>query len=459
MADKLNYTSPVHTINGAKKYLLTSFGCQMNERDAESLSGMLEDLGYQSTESQNEADIILLNTCCVRETAESKVFGLLGRLRKLKVAKPELIIGVCGCMPQQEDVAKRIRHSFPFVDLIFGTHNIHELPRMIHQVKENHEAVLEVWATERGIAENVPVRRKDKLKAWVTIMYGCNNFCTYCIVPYVRGRERSRTPEDIIREIKELVQEGYKEVTLLGQNVNSYGKDLEQNYRFADLLLDLDKIEGLARIRFMTSHPRDFDDRLIKVVATAQKVCEHYHLPAQAGSNHILKVMNRGYTRERYLELIAKIKKTVPNASITADLMVGFPGETEEDFQETLDLVRQVRYDSAFTFVYNIRTGTPAAKMEQVPEEIKSERIQRLIELQNQISLENNQADEGMVLEVLVEGETKNNPDRLAGRTRTNKLVVFTGPLALTGNLVQVKIVKGRPNLLEGELVQNSTIE
>lgn len=459
MADKLNYTSPVHIINGAKKYLLTSFGCQMNERDAESLSGMLEDLGYQSTESQSEADIILLNTCCVRETAESKVFGLLGRLRKLKVAKPELIIGVCGCMPQQEDVAKRIRHSFPFVDLIFGTHNIHELPRMIHQVKENHEAVLEVWATERGIAENVPVRRKDNLKAWVTIMYGCNNFCTYCIVPYVRGRERSRTPEDIIREIKELVQEGYKEVTLLGQNVNSYGKDLEQNYRFADLLLDLDKIEGLARIRFMTSHPRDFDDRLIEVVASAQKVCEHYHLPAQAGSNHILKVMNRGYTRERYLELIAKIKKAVPNASITADLMVGFPGETEEDFQETLDLVRQVRYDSAFTFVYNIRTGTPAAKMEQVPEEIKSERIQRLIELQNQISLENNQADEGMVLEVLVEGETKNNPDRLAGRTRTNKLVVFTGPLALSGNLVQVKIVKGRPNLLEGELVQNSTIE
>ncbi|AQS59270.1 tRNA (N6-isopentenyl adenosine(37)-C2)-methylthiotransferase MiaB [Desulforamulus ferrireducens] len=454
MAEKIQYKSPVHNVNGTKKYMLTSFGCQMNERDAESLSGMLEDMGYQPTDSQSEADIILLNTCCVRETAESKVFGLLGRLRKLKTAKPDLILGVCGCMPQQEDVAKRIRHSFPFVDLIFGTHNIHELPRMIHQVQENQEAVLEVWASEKGIAENIPVRRKDKLKAWVTIMYGCNNFCTYCIVPYVRGRERSRTPEDIMREIKELVQEGYKEVTLLGQNVNSYGKDLEQNYRFADLLLDLDKIEGLERIRFMTSHPRDFDDRLIEVVAGAQKICEHYHLPAQAGSNRILKAMNRGYTREQYLELIKKIKKAVPHASITADLMVGFPGETEEDFQDTLDLVRQVRYDSAFTFVYNIRSGTPAAKMEQVPEEVKSERIQRLIELQNQISLENNQADEGKVMEVLVEGETKNNPDRLAGRTRTNKLVVFKGPLELTGSLVQVKIIKGRLNLLEGELVQ-----
>ncbi len=458
MSEVIRYQSQNKKIGEGKTFFLQSFGCQMNERDAESLSGMLGDLGYQPTDAQDKADIILLNTCCVRETAESKVFGLLGRLRKLKVAKPDLILGVCGCMPQQEDVAKRIRHSFPFVDLIFGTHNIHELPRMIYQIRENQEAVLEVWATEKGIAENVPVHRKDKLKAWVTIMYGCNNFCTYCIVPYVRGRERSRTPEDIIREIEELVQEGYQEVTLLGQNVNSYGKDLEQNYRFADLLLELDKIEGLARIRFMTSHPRDFDDKLIEVVAASKKVCEHYHLPAQAGSNRILKAMNRGYTRESYLELIAKIKKFVPNASITADLMVGFPGETEEDFQDTLDLVRQVRYDSAFTFVYNIRTGTPAATMEQVPDEIKSERIQRLIELQNQISLANNQADEGKILEVLVEGETKNNPERLAGRTRTNKLVVFPGPLEISGKLVPVKITKGRPNLLEGELVLNSTI-
>ncbi|MCL5780947.1 MAG: tRNA (N6-isopentenyl adenosine(37)-C2)-methylthiotransferase MiaB [Firmicutes bacterium] len=453
MAERIEYTSPNKKVEGQKRYMIQSFGCQMNERDAESLSGMLEDLGYSPTESQAEADIIILNTCCVRETAESKVFGLLGRLRKLKVAKPDLILGVCGCMPQQEDVAKKIRHSFPFVDLIFGTHNVHELPRMIHQVQENHEAVLEVWATEKGITENIPVRRKDKLKAWVTIMYGCNNFCTYCIVPYVRGRERSRKPEDIIKEIQGLVQEGYKEVTLLGQNVNSYGKELDIDYRFADLLVDLDKIDGLQRIRFMTSHPRDFDQRLIDVIASAEKVCEHFHLPAQAGSNRILKLMNRGYTREHYLELIQNIKSAVPNAGITADLMVGFPGETEEDFVDTLDLVRRVRYDSAFTFVYNIRIGTPAAKMEQVPEEVKSERIQRLIELQNKISYENNRLEEGKVFEVLVEGETKTNPDLLAGRTRTNKLVVFPGPTELTGRLVQVKITKGRPNLLEGEMV------
>ncbi|ABO50411.1 tRNA-i(6)A37 thiotransferase enzyme MiaB [Desulforamulus reducens MI-1] len=456
MAEK-HQDKMTNAMNNSKLYLIQSFGCQMNERDAESLAGMLEDLGYCPTSAQEEADIILLNTCCVRETAESKVFGLLGRLRKLKVAKPDLILGVCGCMSQQEDAAKRIRRSFPFVDLIFGTHNIHELPRMIHQVQENHEAVLEVWATEKGITESIPVKRKDKLKAWVTIMYGCNNFCTYCIVPYVRGRERSRQPEDIIDEIKELVQEGYKEVTLLGQNVNSYGKDFKNNYRFADLLMAIDDITGLERVRFMTSHPRDFDQRLIEVVASAKKVCEHYHLPAQAGSNRVLKMMNRGYTREHYLELIRKIKERVPNASITADLMVGFPGETEEDFQETLDLVKQVRYDSAFTFVYNIRSGTPAAKLEQVSEEVKSERIQRLIELQNLISLENNQREEGRVLEVLVEGETKTNPDLLAGRTRTNKLVVFQGSGHLPGQLVQIRITKGRPNLLEGEVVPNGT--
>ncbi|AEF94271.1 (Dimethylallyl)adenosine tRNA methylthiotransferase miaB [Desulfotomaculum nigrificans CO-1-SRB] len=459
MADKIEYKVPEIKSEGQKFYHVITFGCQMNERDSESLAGMLEDMGYLPTESREEADIIILNTCCVRETAESKVFGLLGRLRQLKVAKPDLIIGVAGCMSQQEEVAKKIRHSFPFVDIIFGTHNIHELPRMIQQVRENQEAVLEVWATEKGIAENVPVRRKDKLKAWVTIMYGCNNFCTYCIVPYVRGRERSRNPENIIEEIKGLVAQGYKEVTLLGQNVNSYGKDLQMDYRFADLLLDLDKITGLKRIRFMTSHPRDFDQRLIDIIASTNKVCEHFHLPAQAGSNRILKLMNRGYTREHYLQLIDNIRKAIPGASITSDIMVGFPGETEEDFADTLDLVRRVRYDSAFTFVYNIRSGTPAAKMEQVPEEVKSARIQKLIDLQNQISLENNRQEEGKVLEVLVEGETKTNPDKLAGRSRTNKLVVFDGSPDLTGQLVPIKITKGRLNLLEGELVPGGAVK
>ncbi|MDO7787421.1 tRNA (N6-isopentenyl adenosine(37)-C2)-methylthiotransferase MiaB [Desulforamulus aquiferis] len=437
-----------------KKYVyIQTFGCQMNERDTETLAGMLEDLGYFQIDAQDNADMIILNTCCVRETAESKVFGLLGRLRKLKVANPNLIIGVCGCMPQQQDVAKKIRHSFPFVDLIFGTHNVHELPRMLQQIQETKEAVLEVWSTERGIAENIPVRRKDKLKAWVTIMYGCNNFCTYCIVPYVRGRERSRKPEDIIHELEDLARQGYKEVTLLGQNVNSYGKDLNINYYFADLLINIEKVEGLERIRFMTSHPRDFDQRLIDVIAASNKVCQHFHLPAQAGSNRVLKLMNRGYSREQYLKLIQDIRKAIPDSSITADIMVGFPGETEEDFEDTLDLVRQVRYDSAFTFIYNIRSGTPAAKMEQVPEEVKTARIQRLIELQNNISLENNIQDEGKILEVLVEGETKTNREKLAGRTRTNKLVVFEGPMELSGRLVSVKINKGRPNLLEGELV------
>lgn len=453
MADKLDYIGIDQKIGEEKLVFIQTFGCQMNERDSENLLGMLEDLGYSQVETHENADMIILNTCCVRETAESKVFGLLGRLRKQKVANPNLIIGICGCMPQQQDVAKKIRHSFPFVDLIFGTHNVHELPRMLQQIHDTKEAVLEVWSTERGIAENVPVRRKDKLKAWVTIMYGCNNFCTYCIVPYVRGRERSRKPEDIINELKELGQQGYKEVTLLGQNVNSYGKDLEMNYYFADLLASLENVEGIERIRFMTSHPRDFDQRLIDVIAASSKVCEHFHLPAQAGSNRVLKLMNRGYTREQYLKLIADIRRVIPECSITADIMVGFPGETDEDFEETLDLVRQVRYDSAFTFVYNVRSGTPAAKMEQVPEDIKSVRIQKLIELQGNISLENNIDDQGKILEVLVEGETKTNRDKLAGRTRTNKLVVFAGPVEMTGQLVQVKITKGRPNLLEGELV------
>lgn len=457
MAERFEYQKPEKKTGEEKFVFIQTFGCQMNERDSESLFGMFEDLGYSPAESQEAADIIILNTCCVRETAESKVFGLLGRLRKRKVANPNLIIGVCGCMPQQEDVAKKIRHSFPFVDLIFGTHNVHELPRMLQQVQENKEAVLEIWATERGIAEEVPVRRRDKLKAWVTIMYGCNNFCTYCIVPYVRGRERSRKPGDIINEIKGLVEEGYKEVTLLGQNVNSYGKDLEGNYPFADLLQDLNKIEDLERIRFMTSHPRDFDQRLIQVAASARKVCEHYHIPAQAGSNRILKRMNRGYTREHYLQLIHDIREAVPGASITADIMVGFPGETEDDFEQTMDLIRQVRFDSVFTFIYNVRSGTPAAKMEQVPEQIKSERIQQLIQLQNQISLENNQQEEGKTLEVLVEGPTKTNPDLLAGRSRTNKLVVFQGSIELSGSLVPVRITRGRVNLLEGERVPRGT--
>ncbi|MTI79478.1 MAG: tRNA (N6-isopentenyl adenosine(37)-C2)-methylthiotransferase MiaB [Firmicutes bacterium] len=435
-------------------YYIKVFGCQMSEHDSEVLAGQLEEMGYQSTEEQAEADIILLVTCCVRETAENKVWGMLGRLRKLKQDNPNLVIGVCGCLPQQKDIGKDIRKRFPHVDLIFGTHNVHELPRFINQLQETRETVLEVWTdTDAAVVENVPVKREKGLKAWVTIMYGCNNFCTYCIVPYVRGRERSRQPDSIAKEIEELVLEGYQDITLLGQNVNSYGKEfVDPAFDFADLLQRLNKIPDINRLRYTTSHPRDFTEKLIEVIAESKHVCENFHLPIQAGSNRVLKKMNRGYTREQYLELTNKIRGKIPNASITTDIMVGFPGETDEDFAETMDIVQKVRYDSAFTFVYNKRPGTPAAKLEgQVPEEIKKKRIQELIALQNKISLENNKALEGDVVEVLVEGPTKNNHDRLGGRTRTNKLVVFDGRSELIGTTVSVKITAGHLTHLDGE--------
>lgn len=440
----------VHKCNG--NYHIKVFGCQMSEHDSEVLAGQLEDMGYLRTDDQTQADIILLVTCCVRETAENKVWGLLGRLRKLKQDKPGLIIGVSGCLPQQEDMGKNIKQRFPHVDLIFGTHNIHELPRLINQLQDSRETILEVWSGADTVVEGVPVRRAPGLKAWVTIMYGCNNFCTYCIVPYVRGRERSRKPDDVANEIKELVDQGYKDITLLGQNVNSYGKDLNPVFDFADLLERINTIDGLHRLRYTTSHPRDFTDKLINVIAKSEKVCENFHLPIQAGSNRILKKMNRGYTREQYLELINKIRNKVPNASITTDIMVGFPGETDDDFAETLDVVKQVKYDSAFTFVYNIRKGTPAAEMEnQVPDEVKTKRIQQLIGLQNKISLHKNEDMIGSLVEVLVEGTTKNNPDKLGGRTRTNKLVVFSGGNELTGSILPVRITAGHLTHLDGE--------
>lgn len=440
----------VHTCNG--KYHLVVFGCQMSEHDSEVLAGQLEEMGYIGTEEQSEADIILLVTCCVRETAENKVWGLLGRLKKLKQNNPNLIIGVCGCLPQQKDMGQNIKKRFPYVDLIFGTHNIHELPRLIAELRQTQETVLEIWSDADAVVEGVPVRRAPGLKAWVTIMYGCNNFCTYCIVPYVRGRERSRSPKDIEQEVKELISQGYKDITLLGQNVNSYGKELNPRFDFAELLLRLNKLDGLERLRYTTSHPRDFTDKLVEVIASCDKVCEHFHLPVQAGSNSILKKMNRGYTREQYLDLIAKIKNKIPNASITTDIMVGFPGETDADFADTLDIVRQVQYDSSFTFVYNVRQGTPAAKMpDQIPDEVKSERIQKLIALQNEISLQKNKQLVGSIEEVLVEGPTKSDTDKLGGRTRTNKLVVFKGSSELVGKIVDVRITEGHLTHLVGE--------
>lgn len=435
-------------------YQIITFGCQMNEHDSEVLAGMLDSMGFNQANEVNGADIVLINTCCVRETAENKVFSLLGRLRRLKKEKPGMIIGVSGCMSQQEGMAARIRQGFPHVDLILGTGSAHQLPDLIGRVLKRRSPVLAVRPGIDGIVENLPVKRKEGIRAWVTIMYGCNNFCTYCIVPYVRGRERSRRPGDILEEIAGLGREGCKEVVLLGQNVNSYGKDLDISIDFAGLLEKLDKYEennGVSWIRYMTSHPRDFSDRLIETIASSGKVCEHFHLPVQAGSNRILKKMNRGYTREKYLELVEKIKALIPRATVTTDIMVGFPGEEENDFNDTLDLVRQARFDSSYTFIYNTRPGTPAASLEgQVPEEVKKGRIQELIKLQNEISLERNREEVGREQVVLVEGESKTGPGLLTGKNRGNKMVVFPGGKELIGRTVRVQITESHLAHLAG---------
>lgn len=450
----MNELDLTNSVNKPKKYHIMTFGCQMNERDSELLSGMLGEMGYESTQNINEADIILLNTCCVRETAENKIWGRIGDLKALKSKNPDIILGICGCMTQQSEIAQKIRSKAPHVDLIFGTHNIHQLPELINRVKSERQPIVDVWDTEGDIVENLPSKRVEGVKAYVTIMYGCNNFCTYCIVPYVRGRERSRKPEDVVKEVHELSSQGYKEIMLLGQNVNSYGKDLGESIDFAYLLQELDKIPELARIRYMTSHPRDFNDRLIEVIADSQKVCEHFHLPVQAGGNNVLRKMNRGYTKELYLDLVNKIRSKIPDASITTDLIVGFPGETEEDFVETLDLLQKVRFDAAFTFVYNKRSGTPAATMpDQVCDEAKKERIQKLISLQNEISHENNLKELGKIHEILVEGFKKDGSGKLEGRTRTNKLVLLDGEKDLIGKLVKVKIIESGTWHLDGVLV------
>jgi tRNA-2-methylthio-N6-dimethylallyladenosine synthase len=437
------------------KYLVITFGCQMNEHDSEVMAGILEEMGYRQAESREEADVILVNTCCVRETAENKVYGLLGELRKLKMDRPDLLIGVGGCMTQQKDVARKIRERFGHVDLIFGTHNLHRLKELLFQAKESRQKVIELLDHSGPVPEGLPIKRASGVKAWVVITHGCNNFCTYCIVPYVRGRERSRPPEEILAEIRGLAARGYKEVTLLGQNVNAYGRDLQQGVDFAWLLEKINEIEGIARIRFTTSHPRDFTDRLIAVIAAGEKICEHIHLPVQAGSNRVLRMMNRGYTREDYLRLVEKIRQSIPGVALTTDIMVGFPGETDEDFALTLDLVERVRYDSAFMFIYNVRPGTPAADFpDQVEDQIKRERIKALVARQNQITKEINASEKGKTYQVLVDGVSKTNPQVLGGRTRTNKLVVFPGPLTMVGKFVDVEIAKGGLTHLEGKVAE-----
>jgi len=437
-----------------KKYTIVTYGCQMNEHDSEKISWLLENLGYEWTDDKENSDFIIYNTCLVRENAELKVYGQLGALKDLKRKNPDLILAVCGCMMQREEARKVILDKYKHVDIIFGTNNIHKLPLLIDRYKQTNKTVVDIIEDTRDIDDNIEANRKYGFKAFVNIMYGCNNFCTYCIVPYTRGRERSREPESIIKEVEKLSKEGYKEIMLLGQNVNSYGKTLNINYTFADLLKEINKIDGIERIRFMTSHPKDLSDELIDAMASLDKVCEQLHLPVQSGSNRILKAMNRKYTKEDYLLLIEKIKKAIPGISISTDIIVGFPGETEEDFLETLDLVKKVRYDSAFTFLYSIREGTKAAQMEnQVPDDIKHERFQRLLDTIYPIFYEENSKYLDRTVEVLVEEVSKNNDEILSGRTRTGKLVHFKGNKDLIGKFVNVKVTTPKTFTLEGYLV------
>lgn len=437
-----------------KHYTIYTFGCQMNEHDTETMKGLLEQMGFTETDDRRQSDVILLNTCAVRENAEDKVFGELGHFKTLKSEKSDLILGVCGCMSQEEAVVNRILKKHPFVDLIFGTHNIHRLPYLLKEAYFGKEMVVEVWSKEGDIIENLP-KKREGVKAWVNIMYGCDKFCTYCIVPYTRGKERSRRPEDVIAEVRELARQGFKEVTLLGQNVNAYGKDFEDlEYTLGDLMDDVSKID-IPRIRFMTSHPRDFDDHLIEVLAKKGNLMEQIHLPVQSGNTEVLKSMGRKYTREQFLELVRKIREAIPDVVLTTDIIVGFPGETEEQFEDTLSLVKEVRFEAAYTFVYSPREGTPAAVMaDDVPEEEKKERLQRLNDMMTELGREGNERLRGQTVEVLVEGESKTNPDVLSARTRTNKLVLFTGPKELIGQFVQVKITEPQTWLLKGELAQ-----
>ncbi|HPU00631.1 MAG TPA: tRNA (N6-isopentenyl adenosine(37)-C2)-methylthiotransferase MiaB [Bacillota bacterium] len=446
---------PLQPESGDKSYLTITFGCQANEFDTEVLAGMLESLGYRPAASPEEADIIVVNTCAVRRKPEEKVAALLGRLKSLKEKKESLIIAVGGCMIQQPDVAAELARRFRHVNLFFGTHALPRFPQLLQQAQVSRRPLIDI--EENGdCREGLPMRRSSSFRAWVPVIYGCNNFCSYCIVPYVRGRERSRPFDEIVREVRSLAEKGYLEVTLLGQNVNSYGHDLDEGRDFADLLEALDRIDGLSRIRFLTSHPKDLSPRLIKAMRSGSKICEHLHLPAQAGSNRILQLMNRRYTRERYLELVERLREAIPGIALTTDLMVGFPGETEEDFQQTLALVEEARFDQAFTFIYSPRRGTRAAEMkkEEIPADEKRERLRRLARLQNEISLQINRTLVGKRVELLVEGKSKNNPAMQSGRTRTNKLVHFAAEEDLTGKLVEVEITAAYTWYLAGKLLE-----
>lgn len=438
-----------------KHYYIMTFGCQMNEHDSEIMAGMLEDMGYEETDKRAEADVILINTCSIRDNADKRFFGSLGQLKRLKKENPDLIVAVCGCMMQQEHIIDSINKKYSWVDIVLGTFNIHTLPELINSVINERQKLIAVWDEHQGVVEGLPSKRKYPFKALVNIIYGCNNFCTYCIVPYTRGRERSRKPEEILEEIKNLAASGVKEVMLLGQNVNSYGIADGFETDFADLIYAINEIDGIERIRFMTSHPKDLSDKLINAFRDCDKLAKHIHLPVQAGSNNVLKRMNRKYTREAYLELIRKLREaTNGEIAITTDIIVGFPGETEEDFQETLSLLEEVKYDSAFTFLYSIRKGTPAEKYEdQIPEAVKHERFNRMREILDAGMADNNKVYEGRIEKVLVEGSSKKNSKTLTGRTESMKIVNFYGNPDMIGKIVDVKITEGKTYSLVGEVI------
>lgn len=455
----LEYIEKVKKINEGKnlKYLILTMGCQLNENDSEKLCGMIENMGYTKTEKLEEADLVVFNTCCVRENAEDKLFGKLGEVKKIK-EKRGTIISIGGCMMQEKHIVDKLKESYPFFDIVFGTHTLHQFPKDLYTKIIENKRIEDILDIDGEIIEGLPIKRNDNIKASVTIMNGCNNFCAFCIVPYVRGRERSRNPEDIIKEVKELASQGYKEITLLGQNVNSYlrsgNTDFSSSVKsFADLLREINKINGIERIRFVSPHPKDFTDDVIEAIRDCDKVCKIIHLPLQSGSTEILKIMNRRYTKEQFIELVEKMKKMIPNVVFSTDIIVGFPGETEEDFEDTLDVVRKVHFEQVFMFIYSRRVGTRADKMEnQIPEEIKHKRFDRLKELVESQIEENNKKYVGTKQKVLVEGFSKTNANYLTGRTDSNKVVIFEGCSELIGNVVELEIISEHMWYLKGKL-------
>ncbi len=429
-------------------YMVKTFGCQMNESDSEKIAGLLETMGYISVDSEDKSNFIIFNTCCVRESAEQKLFGHLGEMKKLKAGNNNLVIAVCGCMMQQEGMAAKVKKSYPYADIVFGSNSMHLLPKLLHGVLTEHRRQISVFETAGDIVEGIPIVRTSSVKAYVPIMHGCNNFCSYCIVPYVRGRERSRKPNDIIKEIEQLASSGTKEIMLLGQNVNSY----DGGVSFAQLLKSTGECEGIERIRFMTSHPKDMGIDLIEAIRDIPRVCRHLHLPLQSGSSRLLAKMNRNYTRDEYIKTLETVKKMIPGIGLSTDLIVGFPGETEEDFLETLDVLGKIRFDFAFTFIYSKRKGTPAAIMDdEVPDEIKHERFNRLLEVQNKITLEQNKKNIGMIETVMIEGESKTKAGITTGRTESNKIVNFIAAGGMPGDFAQIYITDAKTWHLEGE--------